>query len=79
MVNDKEIGKLKLEHKVDKCIFISGKLYCLYGNFGKYINRAKGVKSTSLLYFDYMKLLDKHNIDKAIKKVSKVDSVKGHV
>ena len=28
MVSNKKLGKLKLEHKIDKAIFISGKIYC---------------------------------------------------
>jgi len=50
MVNDKEIGKFKLEHNIDKGIFISGKIYWLRNNEGKIINKAKGVKAESLLY-----------------------------
>jgi hypothetical protein len=48
MVNDKEIGKFKLEHNIDKGIFISGKIYWLRNNEGKII--AKGVKAESLSY-----------------------------
>lgn len=59
MVNSNELGKLKLEHKVDKGIFISGKLYWLSNSLGEVIVRAKGIKSTSITYFDYIKLLNK--------------------
>lgn len=83
MISSTEIGKLKLEHEVEKGIFISGKTYCLVTKTDKkdkkFVNKAKGVKSTSLNYYDYLNLL--HNIDKeeAIKTQSKKNWLKGEV
>ena len=45
MVNAKELGKLKLEHKVAKGIFITNKTYCIIDNNNKYINKAKGINT----------------------------------
>jgi hypothetical protein len=45
MVNAKELGKLKLEHKVGKGIFITNKTYCIIDNNNKYINKAKGINT----------------------------------
>lgn len=79
MVNNKELGKLKLEHKIDRAIFISGKIYCFFDNKGNFINRAKGVKSTSLSYPDYMELLNNNNVKTAVKSESKINWQKGDV
>lgn len=79
MVNAKEIGKFKLEHNIDKGIFISGKIYWLRNNEGKIINKAKGVKAESLSYDDYVKLLNNISINTAVKKESKTDWVLGYV
>ena len=59
IVDPKLLGKLKLEHTVKKGIFVSGKTYCLIDNNDKTIKRAKGVKSNSLVYSDYEKLLNR--------------------
>jgi DNA polymerase type B, organellar and viral len=46
MVNTKELGKLKLEHKVAKGIFITNKTYCLIdNNNNKFINKTKGINT----------------------------------
>lgn len=79
MVSSNEIGKLKLEHKVDKGIFITNKTYCLINNNNEFINKAKGIKSSSLSITDYEKLLNNENINTAIKSEYKVDWVKGEV
>jgi hypothetical protein len=73
MIDNKEIGKLKLEHKVKEGIFISGKTYCLYDDQGNFINKAKGIKSNSLDYSQYLKLLNNENINTAVKTSSKID------
>lgn len=46
-ISKTEIGKLKLEHKIDRGVFINTKVYCIMDKGGNFINRAKGVKSTS--------------------------------
>lgn len=70
MVSSNEIGKLKLEHVIKKAIFISGKTYCFI-NKDQLINRAKGLKSSSLIYPDYVNLLN--NID--VTRGSKTQSI----
>ena len=42
MISPKDLGKLKLEHKIDKGIFISVKTYCLITDDQKVIIKAKG-------------------------------------
>jgi len=61
LVSCTELGKLKLEHEIKKGIFISGKTYCFITKKGKYINRAKGIKSNCISYKDYENML--HNVD----------------
>lgn len=73
------MGKLKLEHKIEKAIFIAGKTYWMCNDMGKFINKAKGIKSKSLSYFDYTKLLNNTNIDTAIKRESKINCTIGDV
>jgi len=73
LVNDKELGKFKLEHVIKKGIFISGKTYCLLTDKDIFINRAKGVKSNSLNYNDYVNLLNSCNVNTAVKSQSKID------
>ena len=79
MVDNKEIGKLKLEHKINKGIFITNKTYCLLDKDNNFINKAKGVKSNSLNLSDYEKLLNNNNITTAVKSYSKTDWTKGEV
>jgi hypothetical protein len=45
LTNGTEIGKLKLEHRISKGIFISDKSYCFYTVIGEYINKYKGVNT----------------------------------
>lgn len=73
MISPKDLGKLKLEHKIDKGIFINGKTYCFITDKGEYINKAKGVKSSSLQYSDYFKLLNNINVTTAVNSQSKAD------
>jgi len=73
MVDPTSLGKLKLEHMVNKGVFISGKTYCIIDNNGLYINRAKGVDSSSLSYNDYIKLLNNTDISTASKTQSKTN------
>lgn len=68
MVNSKEIGKLKLENKVKKGIFISAKTYCLITEEeNKLIMKAKGINTKSLSYNDYFSLLTKCDVKTAIR------------
>ena len=79
LVDPNLIGKLKLEHTINKGIFISGKTYCLIDNNDKTIKRAKGVKSNSLVYSDYEKLLKNEDVNTAIRITSHIDWSLGHV
>lgn len=67
MVNSKQIGKIKLEHEISNGIFISGKTYTLITKENKIIKKAKGIKTNSLVYDDYFKLLTKRNVNTALK------------
>lgn len=78
-VNENEIGKLKLEQNINKGIFISGKLYWICNDKGEFIIRAKGVKSKSLSYSDFVNLYKDNNINTAIKRQSKIDWAAGDV
>jgi len=73
LVNDKDLGKLKLEHEIEKAIFISGKTYCLVNKKGEFINKAKGIKSSCLTYKDYLDLLNNKDVSTAVKTQSKTD------
>ena len=52
MVDSNILGKLKLEHTIKKGIFIAGKTYCFIDDKDNFINKAKGIKSSSLSYQD---------------------------
>ena len=58
MVHKNELGKLKLEHEISKSIFISGKSYALITNNDQFVNKYKGLKSSSLTWQDYTDLLN---------------------
>jgi len=58
MVHKNELGKLKLEHEISKSIFISGKSYALITKEGQFVNKYKGLKSSSLNWQDYTDLLN---------------------
>jgi hypothetical protein len=63
LVSSNEIGKLKLEHKITKAIFIADKLYWLANDKGEQIVKAKGVKSDSLHYPGFIKLYFNQSIN----------------
>lgn len=65
--------------KVKKGIFITNKTYCLVDYKDKFINKATGIKSSSLSLTDYEKLLNNENVTTAIKVQSKTDWMKGEV
>jgi hypothetical protein len=72
IVHSTELGKLKLEHKINTGIFISGKLYILHTDKGV-ITKSKGIKHNTLTYFDFIKLLRNIDIHTAVKTTSKID------
>jgi hypothetical protein len=66
-VDSKEIGKLKLVHKIKEGYFISDKLYAYKSTENKIIKLSKGVKSKLLKFEDYIKMYNMEVINKATK------------
>lgn len=62
MLDENEIGKLKLVHYAEKAYFITNKLYCLLVNGKTYI-KSKGLISRDLKWDDFVKLYHKHILD----------------
>ncbi len=62
LVDEKAIGKLKLEHLVHKGHFISGKTYCLLLTSGKEVIRSKGVIRDELTQDDFINLLNGNTV-----------------
>jgi hypothetical protein len=59
-INDKILGKLKLEYVCEKAIFLSPKVYCLKTIDGKVIYKAKGLKhEVELTMNEFKTLLNK--------------------
>ena len=79
MVSSSELGKLKLEHIVKIGIFISGKTYLLLDINDEIHKKAKGVKSSSLSYNDFLDLLNGIDVPTAIRSESILDWNKGQV
>lgn len=79
MIDNKQIGKLKLEYEIKRSIFITGKTYYFVTKDGDYINKAKEVRKNSLKYEDYIALLNNVNVKTSIKTQSKTDWSKGFV
>ena len=71
LVNPSKLGFLKLEHILNEAIFISNKIYWLCDVKGKFIVRAKGIKSSSLKYGDFLALLNNNDVKTAVKRHSK--------
>jgi hypothetical protein len=72
LIHPTDIGLLKLEHKVKKGIFISGKLYALITDDNKIVIKSKGINSESLKFKDFEELLNNQNIHSALKTISKI-------
>ena len=51
MIDNKILGKLKLENTCNKAIFIAPKVYCLLTESGKFIHKVKGLKHEVTLSF----------------------------
>jgi len=71
LISPTEIGKLKVEANIKEGIFISGKTYAFITDGNKFVNKAKGVKSSSLSYIDYIKLLNNQSVNTAVKSYTK--------
>ena len=78
VVSKTELGKFKLEYKVKKGIFMSGKTNCLVLEDGTLIKRAKGVKAEMLHYNDYFYLLNNTDVS-ASKTIYSKDYTQGSV
>ncbi len=78
LVDEKAIGKLKLEHKVHRGYFISGKTYCLRLDNGKVIIKSKGMISSELSEDDFINLLNGNTIER-LKTMSYKKFYKGSV
>lgn len=72
LVSPNKLGLLKLEHVLDEAIFISNKIYWMCDIKSEFHVRAKGIKSKSLSYADFLKLLNNRNISTAVKTQSKM-------
>lgn len=72
LVNNKKLGKLKLEHSIVKGIFITNKTYCLINSNNQFINKAKGINNSSVNFEDYEALLKNIPV-KGVKRQSKID------
>jgi len=63
IVNNKELGKLKLENISDKAIFLAPKAYCLQTVEGEFIYKIKGlIKNVPVSVNDFEKLLLKGSL-----------------
>ena len=74
-----ELGKLKLEYKVKKGYFISGKTYMLELEDETLIKKAKGVNSSFLSFEDYVNMYYRKENITTSKKHTKLDFVEGTV
>ena len=70
MVDQKSLGKLKLEYCIKRGFFISAKTYCLINDNGVEIKKAKGLNSGTLSEHDYIELFKGKNIKTGIKTYS---------
>jgi hypothetical protein len=63
LIDNKMLGKLKLENTCNKAIFLSPKVYCLETIDGKIIYKVKGLKhDVDLTMNDFEQLLYKNSI-----------------
>jgi hypothetical protein len=61
LIDDKDLGKLKLEHNVIKAIFLAPKLYCFLTNENKLITKTRGLShNIELNLGDFQNLLYKN-------------------
>ena len=65
------MGLLILKHEIDEGIFISNKTYFIRVVKGTAIIKAKGIKSSSVSYKDFVDLLNNKNVETAVKRQSK--------
>ena len=58
----KELGQMKLEHQIEKGIFIRKKLYAIIDNMGNLTVKSSGVKSSTLNFEKFKLLLDGNSV-----------------
>ena len=56
MVDQKSLGKLKLEYCIKRGFFINAKTYCLINDNGVEIKKEKGLNSNTLSEHDYIEM-----------------------
>lgn len=78
-VSSEKLGLLKLEHEIEEAIFISNKIYWLRDKKGLMRTVAKGIRSDSLSYKDFISLYNETSITTAVKTISKRDWDTGSV
>jgi hypothetical protein len=84
LINNKELGKLKLENVCKKAIFLAPKVYCLLTEDGRFLYKVKGLKhEVELTISDFKHLLKKDALikkhqDQCFRKLSdgKIDILK---
>lgn len=79
LLSFKELGLLKLEHEIDKGILISNKTYFIRYVKGTAIVKAKGIKSSSVSYKDFVDFLNNKNVETAVERQSKTYWYLGYV
>ena len=79
LVDSKQIGKLKLEHEIEKALFITNKLYCFFNKNGEFHATTKGIDKSTITYSDFVKLYNGTSVNTAIKTRSKADWGGGYV
>ena len=58
----KELGQMKLEHQIEKGIFIRKKLYAIIDNMGNLTVKSSGVKSSTLNFEKFKLMLDGNSV-----------------
>jgi hypothetical protein len=73
-IDEKSLGKLKLENSSKKAIFLSPKVYCLETETGEFIHKVKGLKHKVELTFKGLLELPKVDINKVNSIIDEVRS-----
>lgn len=79
MIDDKKLGKLKLDSEILEAYFVADKQYYYINKYGQEIKKAKGVDSSKLSKQDYIDLYNSKIINTAVKTMSKRDYYNGSV
>jgi len=80
LIDNKVLGKLKLENYYDKAIFLCSKVYCLITDKNELIYKVKGLKhDVELTMNDFEKLLEKDSLLKKSQRKLRKFLGKGHI